>query len=223
LRLRAPAIVWRSDRRFNDLDGALQVRSNETTPWKALGPLLGSPSNLAPNRWWTPPTGAPGGPGYADDRTHASLTRAQVSVFPQMAQNAPSESGLHDRHKTSAPHFIIANRYIRSGDHAPASGGETPSKTIARQNLCETQLASAKADAGVPSGRAVPRMQSRKIRALAVVTQRLLLRNDDTHRRLHSTSTARRWKTRDSHVDGSRPQEIRGTTARPMRPLRRDC
>src|SRR6266446_1709615 len=36
---------------INDLTG-VTGGIEETRAWKAFGPLLGSPSNLAPNRWW---------------------------------------------------------------------------------------------------------------------------------------------------------------------------
>ena len=74
---------------INDLTG-VTGGIEETKAWKAFGPLLGSPSNLAPNRWWIR-LARWTGIGPADALLFA---RAQVSVVLNGAEGSESGSTL---------------------------------------------------------------------------------------------------------------------------------
>src|SRR5438105_4603730 len=74
---------------INDLMG-IAGGIEETRAWKAFGPLLGSPSNLGPNRWWIQ-LARWTGIGSADALLFA---RAQVAIVLNGAEGSESGSTL---------------------------------------------------------------------------------------------------------------------------------
>ncbi|HMH45311.1 MAG TPA: hypothetical protein VK557_17625, partial [Pyrinomonadaceae bacterium] len=181
---------------INDLTG-ITSGIEETRAWKAFGPLLGSPSKLAPNRWWIR-LARWTGIGSADALLFA---RAQVAVVLNGAEGSGSGSTLVIKPLLT---FIIETHTSQWRMRAAV---ERHLEEIARKNF-ENPVALRKQVQGVDLQEWQSGDGSRKI-VVAFVNTTVVVANDESSV-LHSieASAGRRATLKD----GSDLQDLRRAT-----------